>query len=199
MDSPRVFTLLFVLALGTQAQCAQGTNGHEPVKAAPPRDAHWWISLSGHAKNTFLDGYMAAMGRVSNRLFTECADKMKKIATKTTPDGRTIPIVPAPDVDIPPIWSLCVLGGTFDFGFEQQDLRKGVDEFYKDAQNSQVPIDDALQHVRDVLQSKRPKRQGIGTISPKRKVIVAKKEPVPPTYPEWLSARGTKGSLSGLR
>jgi hypothetical protein len=32
----------------------------------------------------------------------------------------------------------------------------------KDTQNSQVPIDDALQHVRDVLQSKRPQAHGIG-------------------------------------
>jgi len=103
------------------------------------------------------------MSHVNNTLFTECADKMKKITSKITPDGRVIPIVPAPDAPVLQIWNLCVLAGSFDFGFEQRDLRNGVDEFYKGTQNSHVPIDAALQQVRDILQSKRPKNgSGMG-------------------------------------
>jgi hypothetical protein len=143
-----------------QAQGGQGPNGQESVKAAVPKDALWWTGLSGEAKNTFLEGYTAAMSRVSNRLFTECADKMKKFQSKIMSDPRAASSLP--EGEVMQSWNLCVLGGSFDFGFEQRDLRNGVDEFYKEAQNSHVPIDVALQHVRDVLESKRPKGQGMG-------------------------------------
>ena len=163
-----------------QVQGGRGSNGQGSVKAAVPRDAGWWAGLSGDAKNTFLDGYTAAMSRVSTRLFTECADKMKKFQSKIMSDPRAV----VPEGEVTQSWNLCVLGGSFDFGFEQRDLRNGVDEFYKDAQDSHVPIDVALQHVRDVLESKRPKGQGIGTISSKGEITVAKKEPVPLIRPE---------------
>jgi hypothetical protein len=112
------------------------------------------------AKNTFLEGYAAAMSRVSNRLFTECADKMKKFQSRIMSDPRAATAIP--EGDVTQSWNLCVLAGSFDFGFEQRDLRNGVDEFYKDPQDSSVPIDVALQHVRDVLESKMPKGGGIG-------------------------------------
>jgi hypothetical protein len=161
LNSHRVFTLLFVVVLvGVGSAQGQGADGQEPPVKIAERDARWWASLSGDAKSTFLGGYSAAMSHVSNTLFAECADKMKKITSKITPDGRVVTIVPTPDAPVSQIWDLCVLAGSFDFGFEQQDLRNGVDEFYKDTQNSQVPIDVALRHVRDILQSKRPKNYG---------------------------------------
>jgi hypothetical protein len=164
LNSHRVFTLLLAVVLvGVGSAQDRGAGGQQPlVNAAVPRNAHWWTSLSDDTKNTFLDGYTAAMSHVSNRLFSECADKMKKITSKITSDGRTVPIAPSPDAagNITQIWNLCVLGGSFDFGIEQRDLRNGVDEFYKDAQNSHVPIDVALRHVRDI---KSPKNgSGIG-------------------------------------
>jgi len=67
------------LRSGVRSAQAQGASGEEPPVKAAVRDARWWTSLSGDAKNTFLDGYTDAMSRVSNRLFTECADKMKKM------------------------------------------------------------------------------------------------------------------------
>jgi len=100
------------------------------------------------------------MSRVSNRLFTECADKMKKFQSRIMSDPRAATAIP--EGDVTQSWNLCVLAGSFDFGFEQRDLRNGVDEFYKDPQDSSVPIDVALQHVRDVLESKMPKGGGIG-------------------------------------
>jgi hypothetical protein len=145
-----------------QAQGDGSTRGQQPAQASVRNGAQWWTSLSDGSKNTFLDGYVAAMSRVSNRLFDECAEKMKKVSTKITSDGRSVPTVLAPDANVEQIWDFCVLGGSFDFAFDRRDLRKGVDEFYKETQNSQVPIGDALQHVRDVLQSKKPKGQGIG-------------------------------------
>ena len=112
MNSRRVFTLLFAIALGAgmaQAQGGQGSNGQGSVKAAVPRDARWWTGLSGDAKNTFLDGYTAAMSRVSNRLFTECADKMKKFQSKIMSDPRAGAVVP--EGEVTQSWNLCVLGG----------------------------------------------------------------------------------------
>src|SRR5580704_15899559 len=142
LNSHRVFTLLFAVVLvGAGSAQDQGAGGQEPPVKAAAQDARWWTSLSGDAKSTFLDGYTAAMRHVNSTLFTECADKMKKITSKITPDGRVIPIVPAPDAPVLQIWNLCVLAGSFDFAFEQRDLRNGVDEFYKDTQNSHVPVD----------------------------------------------------------
>jgi hypothetical protein len=59
--------------------------------------------------------------------------------------------------------NLCRIGALFDFEFEERDLRAGIDEFYKDSQNVPVPIDSALQHVRDILKAKRPPSGGIGS------------------------------------
>lgn len=175
MKSRRVFTLLFAIALGAglaQAQGGQGSTGQETLKSAVPRDARWWAGLSGDAKNTFLDGYTAAMSRVSSTLLTDCADKMKRFQSVIMSDPRAG--APVPKGDVMQSWNLCVLGGSFDFGFELQDLRNGVDEFYKEAQNSHIPIDVALQHVRDILEGRRPKGQGIGAISPKGEINVSK-------------------------
>ncbi len=97
---------------------------------------------------------------------------MKKFQSMIMSDPRAGAAVPTGEVM--QSWNLCVLGGSFDFGFEQRDLRNGVDEFYKDAQNSNVPIDVALQHVRDILEGRRPKGHGIGAISPKGEINVSK-------------------------
>jgi hypothetical protein len=94
---------------------------------------------------------MTAMTRASSTLANECADGIKRI----TPDG-------APDAVIKQIWKLCEIGGSFDFEFEQRDLRSGLDDFYKDSQNTSLLIDIALQRVGDILRSKRPPVGGIG-------------------------------------
>jgi hypothetical protein len=105
-----------------------------------------------------LDGYKAAMSHVNAKLMGGCVNEMKKIQSRVVSNPRAA----IPD-DVTQSWNLCVLAGSFDFGFEQRELRNGVDEFYKDTQNSNVSIDVALQHVRDVLESKRPKNgSGIG-------------------------------------
>ncbi len=166
LNSHRVFTLLFAVVLvGAGSAQDQGGGGQEPpVNAGVPRDAHWWTSLSGNTKNTFLDGYKAAMSHVNAKLFSGCVDEGKKIQARVIANPRAA----IPPDDLTQSFNLCVLAGSFDFGFEQRELRNGVDEFYKDTQNSNVPIDVALQHVRDVLESKRPKNMsGIGSPSGK--------------------------------
>jgi hypothetical protein len=161
LNSHRVFTLLFALVLvGVGSAQDQGAGAQKPpVKAAAARDARWWTSLSGNTKNTFLDGYKAAMRHVSAKLFASCADEGKKIQARVIANPRAAILD-----DAKQSFNLCVLAGSFDFGFEQRELRNGVDEFYEDTHNSNVLIDVALQQVRDVLESKRPKNMsGIGS------------------------------------
>jgi hypothetical protein len=160
LNSRRVFTLLLAVVLvGVGSGQDKGAGAQEPpVKAVAPRDARWWTSLSGNAKNTFLDGYKAAMRHASAKLFATSADEGKKIQAKVIANPRAAILD-----DATQSFNLCVLAGSFDFGFEQRELRNGVDEFYKDTQNSNVLVDVALQQVRDVLESKRPKNgSGIG-------------------------------------
>jgi hypothetical protein len=160
LNSHRIFTFLFAVVLvGIGSAQDQGAGAQKPpAKAAAPRDARWWTSLSGNTKNTFLDGYKAAMSHVNAKLFAACVEEGKKIQARVIANPRAAILD-----DTTQSFNLCVLAGSLDFGFEQRELRNGVDEFYTDIQNSNVSIDVALQHVRDVLESKRPKNgSGIG-------------------------------------
>lgn len=160
LKNHRIFTFLFAVVLvGIGSAQDHGAGAQKaPVKAAAPRDARWWTSLSGNTKNTFLEGYKAAMSHVNAKLFGACVEEGKKIQARIMANPRAATLD-----DAEQSFNLCVLAGSFDFGFEQRELRNGVDEFYKDTQNSSVSIDVALQYVRDVLESKRPKNgSGIG-------------------------------------
>jgi hypothetical protein len=159
VNSRIVFTFLFAAALGVGAAQGQETSGQEPVKAVPDSlspplraldNGQWWMNLSANAKDAFVDGYKAAMKHVSNKLSAECDDGLKNFQ----PGGIK-------DPDFKSIIHLCKIGQSFDFTFEQREIRTGLDEYYKDSKHASVPIDDAIQRVRDTLKSKRP-NYGIG-------------------------------------
>ena len=149
MKNRTAVALLIAVTLGTGlAQVESKSN--QPVKIVPG-DGQWWMSLSDTAKDSFVAGYRIAMLRASTTLGNECAVDIENLK------------LPPQKPDLKSAMKLCSVGALFDFEFEERDLRGGVDEFYKDSQNAHVPIDIALQHVRDTLKAKRPPSGGIGS------------------------------------
>ena len=120
-------------------------------RAAEMGTGKWWVSLSDEARNRFIERYTKAMDHVMSDLYTACAEEVKSPPRSGTDD-----------VDAMSSMTLCKIGSSFDFNFgTHKELREGVDEFYKDSANLTVPIDVALQRVRDGLAAKHPRSTGV--------------------------------------
>jgi hypothetical protein len=157
----RFFQFLIVAFFATclaQAQ-AYGPPAYDPPpghsalaqRAAEMGTGKWWIRLPDDAKDKLIERYTKAMNHVSSDLFSDCAEGIK-----------SLPRNGADEADIVSNMILCKIGSSFDFSFDHKELREGVDSFYKDSANLSVPVDVALQRVRDALAAKRPRGQGIG-------------------------------------
>ena len=125
-------------------------------RAAEMGTGKWWVKLSDEDRDKFIERYAEAMNRVSSNLFTDCADGMKS----WTPNHAWKNGVR--EVDIMSNMILCKIGSSFDFNFDRKEIREAVDEFYKDSTNLTVPVDVALQRVRETLATKHPRGTGIG-------------------------------------
>jgi hypothetical protein len=142
-----IMVALFVSSLlQTHASAPQA----EPRKSAVPQIAElgtgkWWLGLTDEAKVKFIERYASAMNRVSSELLTQCGEGMKSLDANA-----------AQEVDVMSAMILCKVGASFDFSFEGKQLIEGVDQFYKHSTNLSVPVDVALQDVRDNLAAKRP-------------------------------------------
>lgn len=145
----------FFASFLAQAQKAAPPSGtaHSALaqRAMEMGTGKWWIGLSDDAKDKLIERYTKAMNRVVSDLFNDCADGIKNL-----------PRNGAEEVDIVSNMMLCKVGSSFDFSFDHKELREGVDGFYKDSANLTIPVDVALQHVRDAFAAKRPRGRGIG-------------------------------------
>ncbi len=154
-----------------QTQAVFGPPVYGPPVHDPSRDAvhsdgarlaaemgtgKWWVKLSDEAKDKFVERYTVAMNHVSSTLFTDCSNGIDTLLV----DGGLKSGVEASDFVSYMI--ICKVGSSFDFKFDRKEIREAVDEFYKDSANLTVPIDVALQHVREGLAAKRPHGMGIG-------------------------------------
>ena len=158
MTNHRVFALLLVVTLGVSIALCQTTTAQPPAKAAPnpflrlAGNGVWWASIPDDTKDTFVDGYLTAMARVNHMIAAQCANDMQNLH-------------PGPQFEAE--WktatALCVNANFFDFSFDdrlnQQKVRSGLDDFYKDAQNIHIPIDFAMMYVKDVLKGKTAPRE----------------------------------------
>jgi len=112
----------------------------------------WWTNLPDESKDTFVDGYVTAMSHVHNMLARLCAEGMK-----TLKPGAQF------DADMKTALNSCVDAEFFDFGVDErldrQKVKNGIDGFYKDSQNTGIPIDFAMEYVKDVLKGKKAPRE----------------------------------------
>jgi hypothetical protein len=153
-----IFALLLTITLGAGTALSQATTPQPPAKAAPnpflrlAGNGVWWASLADDAKDIFVDGYVTAMVRVNHMVAAQCADGMKNLH----PGAHF-------DAEMKTAMALCVNADFFDFSIDErldrQKVRNGVDDFYKDSQNSRIPIDYAMAYVKDMLKGKRAPRE----------------------------------------
>jgi hypothetical protein len=156
----RFFQFAIVVALvsgfvqaQTKAPDTDSRNSALAPRAAEMGTGKWWVSLSDEARDRFIERYTKAMDRVMSALVTQCAEELK-----------SLPRTGINDVDFISSMALCKIASSFDFNFgTHKELREGIDGFYKDSTNLSVPIDVAIQRVRDVLAAKHPRgAMGIG-------------------------------------
>ena len=136
----------------------QITNAQPPAKPAPNPllrilgNGAWWTNLPDESKDTFVDGYVTAMSRVHDMFARLCADGMK-----TLKPGAQF------DADMKAALNECTDAEFFDFGIDErldrQKVKNGIDEFYKDSQNTRISIDFAMEYVKDVLKGKKAPRE----------------------------------------
>jgi hypothetical protein len=119
-------------------------------RAAEMGTGKWWVSLSDEARDRFIERYTKAMDHAVSALAAECAEEVKSLPRNGTDE-----------VDVISSFTLCKIAGSLDFNFgTHKELREGIDGFYKDSTNLSVPIDVAMQRVRDVLAAKHPRGTG---------------------------------------
>lgn len=121
----------------------------------------WWDSLSDDSKGTFVDGYITAMNRINFFTHSECMDNVKD--TKPS-DAEFMTKVKAS-------MNLCAIAELFDFNVDKRKLESGIDEFYKDSLNTRIPIDYAMEYVRDKLKGKKSEKELADELTDWRKVV----------------------------
>ena len=158
-----VVLLASFLAQGqTNAPQSEPGNSAADPRAAQIGTGKWWIGLTDKAKDKFIERHTKAMDHVMNDLATECSQGMRTLLEGEKPRSGV------DEVDIMSNFTLCEVASSFDFGYgTHEELREGVDAFYKDSTNLSVRIHVALQRVRDVLAAKHSRgRPGSGSIVP---------------------------------
>ena len=146
----------------TNAPQSESGNSAAAGRATEIGAGQWWIGLTDEAKDKFIARYTKAMDHVMNDLAAECSQGMRSLLDREKPRSGV------DEVDIQSNFALCEVASSFDFGYgTHEELRQGVDAFYKDSTNLYVRIQVALQRVRDVLAVKHPRgRPVFGSIVP---------------------------------
>ena len=146
----RRFALFLALAIGLGAAQDKTTSGQTSKTATPNPflrmfgNGQWWAGLSDDTKDTFLDGYTAAMARSYSYTHKYCMDAVKGLKS-----GSQF------DTQVEGMGSLCTLAEFFNYDVGQRKLMSEVSEFYKDQENVPIPIEYALQFCRDKLKGDR--------------------------------------------
>lgn len=153
-----IFALLLTITLGVGTALGQATTAQPPAKAAPnpflrlAGNGVWWASLADAIKDNFVDGYVTAMSRVHDMLDAQCGEAMK-----TLHPGAQF------DADWKTALAFCVNAEFFDFGIDErldrQKVKNGIDDFYKEPLNTRIPIDYAMEYVKDTLKGKKAPRE----------------------------------------
>jgi hypothetical protein len=150
LTNHRVFALLLALALGVGAAQGQATNIQQTAKATPNvflrvlGNGQWWVGLADDAKEIFVDGYTTGMARAYLYTHGECMQDKDKLE-------------PGPqfNAEFKAVTNLCLLAELFDFDADRRGLLSGLDDFYKDPQNTRIPATHALEYTRDKLKGKK--------------------------------------------
>jgi hypothetical protein len=173
----RIATAVLLLAFTAAAQTSPQPEKLPPTasgkSAAPPQQepspilfkafgnyGGWWNRISEVEKDNFLDGYLTAMGRANSVTVAMC----KSIAKEAQPGAVNFNEKFYGGLD------LCAVGATFAFS-PDKPLKPRLDEFYKEPLNTRIPVQYALEHIRDELAGKKTAGQLLDELNDWRKIL----------------------------
>jgi hypothetical protein len=126
-----------------------------------PTDGEWWSRISLEARWYFVLGYTNSMESVRRTLLALYKDGTKDLA----------PGDPQFKARSDALISLAGLAEHYDYDVDFKKLVDGVDEFYKDPQNTYIRRELALQYVRDTLNGKNAPRDLEKQLNEWRKIV----------------------------
>ena len=143
----RIATLVLLTALAAAGQTAEPTGvlTPKPVQTPPLMlklmgdYGGWWKALSDDARDNYVDGYTTAMQKVQFVTHNECMKNARSV-------------MPGPELNakLQESFNLCALSETFDYKSDRA-LRAGLDRFYKNMLNANIPPEFAMEYLRDDL------------------------------------------------
>jgi hypothetical protein len=104
----------------------------------------WWVSLSAGSKSDFVDGYVTAMESVNHTLLAVTKNNVNEL----------VPTDPQFKARTDALIELGLLADKYDYDVERVELIAAVNDFYKDPLNARIPVEFAIQFVRDMLNGK---------------------------------------------
>jgi hypothetical protein len=176
--SIRVAAAVLILAFTAVAQTSPSSDKPAPAneQAAPssqpalPLDpalfkvfgnyGGWWNRISEAEKDAFINGFMTAMARVNSVAVGVSEATMKE--AKPGAANFNEKLYQAMD--------LRMLGKTFDFKLDKP-LKPRLDEFYKDPLNVRIPVQYAMDYVRDEIAGKKTAGQLLDELNEWRKIL----------------------------
>lgn len=108
----------------------------------------WWVSPSADTKSDFVDGYVTAMESVNRTL----------LALTKNNANELVPTDPQFKARTDALIELGLLADKYDYDVERVKLVAAVNDFYKDPLNTRIPVEFAIQFVRDSLNGKNAPR-----------------------------------------
>src|SRR6202790_4075809 len=131
-----LFLLLVLVGTGMGQEKKETSSGNLLRLAG---NGVWWDSLADGTKWTFADGYTTAMARANSFVGGECKERKNGLAPGSGFDAEMKAAIAS-----------CMTAEIFNFNVERPKLLSGIDDFYSDSQNLRIPIDFAMQHVREM-------------------------------------------------
>jgi len=120
----------------------------------------WWNRISEAEKDSFLDGFTTAMQR-ANSVTVSMGESFVKEARPGAPDY---------DQKFYGGMFLRTVGATFEYSGDKP-LKPRLDDFYRDPLNVRIPVQFALEHIRDEMSGKKTAGQLLDELNGWRKIL----------------------------
>ncbi len=172
----RIAAAVLILAFTAVAQTAPSTDKPVPPVAADKTAAAtklepgsfkafgnyggWWNLISETEKDSFLDGYMTAMER-ANSVAVSMGNSFVQEAQPGAADYNQ---------KFYGGMYLRMVGQTFAYSADEP-LKPKLDEFYKEPLNARIPVQLALEHIRDEMSGKKTAGELLDELNGWRKIV----------------------------
>ncbi len=171
----RIAAAVLILAFTAVAQTAPSTDKQVPLVADKAATATklepgsfkalgnyggWWNNITEVEKDAFIDGFTTAMARANSVAVGVSEATMKEVK----PGAANF------NDKFYEVMDLRIIGQTFNFNLDKP-LKPRLDEFYKDPLNVRIPVQLAMDYVRDEMSGKKTAGQLLDELNDWRKIV----------------------------